>query len=130
MPAVAHSPAACDWLPHTMQVELDANNATTGSGGAIAVDGATDRFNMTGCIFNANAAATAGGAVALSGFAANATTTITKADFEVRRNAMLIGSPKLRAALVDLSVQLWCNAHLYTHKLAQHPDKETNLGGD
>jgi hypothetical protein len=79
-------------------VELDTNTATSGAGGALAVDVATDLFNISGSIFGGNAAFTDGGAVSLHAFSPNATTTISKGDFEVPRQMAA-----LKAAVVCLN---------------------------
>jgi hypothetical protein len=72
-------------------VELDANTATAGVGGALAVDTATDLFNISNSVFGGNAAFTNGGGVSLVAFAPNATTTISKTSFEVPCYTQCIG---------------------------------------
>ena len=59
------------------------NTASVGGGGALAVDSAMDVLKLTGSFFAFNAAATDGGAVLLSGFAANATANVSNCGFEV-----------------------------------------------
>lgn len=67
------------------QVEMDDNVAAAGAGGALAVVVATDVFNVSGCAFSGNSAKTDGGALSLTSFAANSTTTIARTDFRVTR---------------------------------------------
>ncbi len=69
----------------TRQVEMDDNVAAVGAGGALAVVVASDVFNVSGCAFSGNSAKTDGGALSLTSFAANATTTIARTDFQVTR---------------------------------------------
>ena len=63
---------------------MDGNTATTGPGGALAVEGASDAFNISRGTFIGNSAKTDGGAVSLNAFAPNATTTIVRTAFQVR----------------------------------------------
>ena len=75
-------------------MELDANTATSGVGGALAVDTATDLFNISNSVFGGNAAFTNGGGVSLHAFAPNATTTISKTSFEVPHCTLRAGITK------------------------------------